>query len=55
MEEMKKLFGEQVITEIRDKKGRLVLKTTYSGGWYRTIAIGYSDYANRNYKPKLIR
>jgi len=31
------------VTEIRDKKGRVVLRTVTEGGWHRIIAIGYRD------------
>lgn len=45
------LFGEKVLTEMKDSKGRIVLRTIYSGGWYKTIAHNYVDHEAK-YKRK---
>jgi hypothetical protein len=36
-------FKKKVITDIRDEKGRIIVQTTYQGGWYSTIANHYND------------
>lgn len=36
-------FKKKIVTDIRDEKGRIVVQTTYQGGWYSTIANHYAD------------
>lgn len=40
-------FKPKIVSEIRDKKGRIVLKTIYHNGWYKIIANHYTDNEQR--------
>lgn len=34
-------FFPKVLTEIKDKKGRIIVQTVYQNGWYCTVANYY--------------